>query len=68
MSWWYHVRREVPHAYLIGWFNILAVLVTVLEVLDFSPIFWIFDAHSLWHGFTAPLTILLYRYKNIIYK
>ncbi|KAL2733341.1 post-GPI attachment to proteins factor 3 [Vespula maculifrons] len=62
MSWWYHVRYEIPHAYLIGWFNILAVLVTLLEVLDFSPIFWIFDAHSLWHGFTAPLTILLYRF------
>ncbi|KAI4494090.1 hypothetical protein M0802_009244 [Mischocyttarus mexicanus] len=65
MLWWYNVRRELPHAYLVGWFNILAVLSTLLEVLDFSPIFWIFDAHSLWHASTAPLTILLYRYSNI---
>ncbi|XP_015182204.1 PREDICTED: post-GPI attachment to proteins factor 3 [Polistes dominula] len=62
MSWWYNVRRELSHAYLIGWFNILAVLSTLLEVLDFSPIFWIFDAHSLWHASTAPLTILIYRF------
>lgn len=62
ISWWYRVKKEVTHAYLIGWFNILTVFVTLLEVLDFSPIFWIFDAHSLWHASTAPLTILLYRF------
>lgn len=62
MIWWYRNRRILGHASLIGWFNLLTVLVTLLEVADFPPIFWIFDAHSLWHASTAPLTILLYRF------
>ena len=32
-----------------------------LEVLDFPPLFWVLDAHSLWHAGTAPLTLLWYR-------
>lgn len=61
MLWWYFNRIKLPYAYLISWFNILTILVTVLELADFPPIFWIFDAHSLWHASTVPLTILLYR-------
>lgn len=64
MAWWRRNRKKLPHIQLIGWFNILTVLVTILEIVDFAPIFWIFDAHSLWHASTAPLTILLYRYVN----
>ncbi|XP_054001912.1 post-GPI attachment to proteins factor 3 [Hylaeus anthracinus] len=62
MIWWHRNRKKLPYIHLIGWFNILTVLVTILEVADFAPIFWIFDAHSLWHASTAPLTILLYRF------
>ncbi|XP_043249531.1 post-GPI attachment to proteins factor 3 [Colletes gigas] len=62
MIWWHHNRKKLSYIHLIGWFNVLTVLVTVLEVADFAPIFWIFDAHSLWHASTAPLTILLYRF------
>ncbi|XP_076296301.1 per1-like protein PGAP3 [Lasioglossum baleicum] len=62
MIWWCWNRKKLPYVHLIGWFNILTVLVTVLEVADFPPIFWVFDAHSLWHASTAPLTILLYRF------
>ena len=59
--WWYLNRKIMPHVYLIGWFNTLTVFVTLLELTDFPPIFWIFDAHSLWHASTVPLTVLLYR-------
>ncbi|KAH0951887.1 hypothetical protein HN011_001525 [Eciton burchellii] len=62
MLWWYVNRKKLPYAYLIAWFNIATVLVTLLELLDFPPIFWIFDAHSLWHASTVPLTVLLYRF------
>lgn len=62
MIWWHRNRNRLSHLNLIGWFNILTVLVTLLEVTDFPPIFWTFDAHSLWHAFTAPLAILLYRF------
>ncbi len=32
-----------------------------LELGDFPPIWWTFDAHSLWHAGTAPLPALWYR-------
>nr|XP_012134830.1 PREDICTED: post-GPI attachment to proteins factor 3 isoform X2 [Megachile rotundata] len=62
MAWWHRNRKKLHYIYLIGWFNILTVLVTILEVADFAPIFWIFDAHSLWHASTVPLAVLLYRF------
>ncbi|CAL1689111.1 unnamed protein product [Lasius platythorax] len=61
MLWWYF-NHKLSHVYLIGWFNTLIVFVTLLELADFPPIFWIFDAHSLWHASTVPLTVLLYRF------
>jgi hypothetical protein len=43
---------------------ILAMLIlnasAVFEVFDFSPVFWIFDAHSLWHFGTIPVGLLLF--------
>ncbi|KAI8834854.1 Per1-like-domain-containing protein [Chytridium lagenaria] len=40
-----------------GWKIILTVisisLAMLFEVLDFPPIWWTFDAHSLWHGLLA---------------
>ncbi|XP_047135912.1 post-GPI attachment to proteins factor 3 isoform X2 [Hydra vulgaris] len=33
-----------------------------LELWDFPPIFYTFDAHSLWHLSTVPLTYLWYRF------
>ncbi|XP_043467900.1 post-GPI attachment to proteins factor 3 [Leptopilina heterotoma] len=62
MIWWYRNRQKMSHVYLIGWFTILTVTATLLEVLDFPPIFWTFDAHSLWHAATAPLVSLFYRF------
>lgn len=62
MLWWNFNKKRLPYAYLIGWFNILSVTVTLLEVADFPPLFWTFDAHSLWHACTAPLTVLLYNF------
>lgn len=33
----------------------------LLELLDFPPLFWVLDAHALWHISTVPLNILFYR-------
>ncbi|XP_032667594.1 post-GPI attachment to proteins factor 3 [Odontomachus brunneus] len=62
MLWWYVNRKKLFYAYLIAWFNIWTVFVTLLELADFPPIFWILDAHSLWHASTVPLIPLLYRF------
>lgn len=42
-------------------FVVLALCTVVLEVYDFPPILWTFDAHSLWHLSSAPITILFYK-------
>ncbi|XP_025093997.1 post-GPI attachment to proteins factor 3-like isoform X2 [Pomacea canaliculata] len=34
----------------------------LLELLDFPPLLWTFDAHSLWHAGTAPLGLLWWRF------
>ena len=65
MIWWYRNHERLPHVHLAGWFTVLTVCVTLLEVADFPPIFWIFDAHSLWHASTVPLVQLLYKYEKI---
>lgn len=62
MLWWYRNHRKLPHVHLIGWFTVLTVAVTLLELYDFPPIFWTFDAHSLWHASTIPLVSLFYRF------
>ncbi|XP_058799125.1 post-GPI attachment to proteins factor 3 [Phymastichus coffea] len=62
MIWWYKNHKSLPHVHLAGWFTVLTVSVTLLEIADFPPIVWIFDAHSLWHASTVPLVKLLYRF------
>eukprot|EP00095_Tigriopus_kingsejongensis_P002557 snap_masked-scaffold309_size213625-processed-gene-1.19 protein:Tk02557 transcript:snap_masked-scaffold309_size213625-processed-gene-1.19-mRNA-1 annotation:"hypothetical protein CAPTEDRAFT_219496" len=34
----------------------------LLELLDFPPILWTFDSHSLWHLSTAPIHIVWYTF------
>jgi hypothetical protein len=35
--------------------------VITLQLLDFPPFWWTFDAHSLWHLSTVPLPLMWYR-------
>ena len=35
---------------------------TLLELLDFEPIFGLFDSHSLWHLATAPIHLIWYAF------
>lgn len=37
----------------------------IFEVMDFPPLMWIIDAHSLWHFATAGLPFLFYRYVRL---
>jgi len=43
-------------------FYFLLALFTGLEVLDFPPILWTFDAHALWHLSSIPLTFIFYSF------
>lgn len=40
----------------------LTFMLALLEILDFPPIFWIFDSHSLWHMSTIPIPYLWFRF------
>ena len=61
MIWWYLNYKSINHVHILFKFTVLTVLVTLLEMVDFPPILWIFDAHSLWHAMTVPLVPLLYK-------
>ncbi|XP_044732988.1 post-GPI attachment to proteins factor 3 [Chrysoperla carnea] len=43
-------------------FVTLMPAVTAFEILDFPPIWWLIDAHSLWHLATVPLNIVFYNF------
>lgn len=60
---WYAMQRNKhPYAWKILLFEILVAISLLLEVNDFPPLFWVLDAHALWHLSTVLPTVLLYRY------
>ncbi|KAM4692229.1 post-GPI attachment to proteins factor 3 [Rhinophrynus dorsalis] len=66
LVWWlaWCVRRHSHQPYL--WKCILVVVLlqslALLELLDFPPVFWVLDAHALWHFSTIPLHFLFYSF------
>ena len=61
-SWCLWKRKEQHYVWkcVASIFGIQLLL--CLELGDFPPIWWTFDAHALWHAGTAPLCLLWYRY------
>ena len=41
---------------------VILSLSVLLELLEFSPLWWTIDSHSIWHLATAPLPLLWYRF------
>lgn len=62
LLWCYVNRRRQPYVWKCAVSISVTVALALLEVLDFPPLLWTFDAHSLWHAGTAPLTILWYSF------
>lgn len=60
--WAIFVRKHRPCATKVLYFYLLFALAMSLELLDFSPILWTFDAHSLWHLSTVFITPILYNF------
>ncbi|KAJ8314078.1 hypothetical protein KUTeg_008639 [Tegillarca granosa] len=62
LSWCFYYRKQQPYV----WKCFLCLLgvncFLSLELLDFPPLFWTFDAHSLWHAGTAPFGFLWYSF------
>ncbi|XP_035905914.1 post-GPI attachment to proteins factor 3 [Anopheles stephensi] len=60
--WCFLQRRKRRYVWKCFIFIVLATSSLLLEINDFPPILWTFDAHSIWHLVTAPLTILFYSF------
>lgn len=56
------LRTDHPGRPHMARFLVLIHFAMLLEVLDFPPFFGLFDAHSLWHAATVPLTYLWYNF------
>ena len=65
LSWCIWRRKQQPYVWKCVGFIVGLQLLLGLELGDFPPIFWTFDAHSLWHAGTAPLCLLWYRYVDV---
>lgn len=61
MTWCVLQLRKRPYVRKMLLFVILALVSVILEVYDFPPVFQTFDAHSLWHFSSAPISILFYK-------
>lgn len=60
--WSFRVRKRRPYYKWMVAFYVLLGLSLTFEISDFPPIFWVFDAHSLWHLATIPGTFVLYKF------
>lgn len=60
--WYFAQRKRKPYAWKIMLFQVLVGISLLLEVTDFPPLLWAFDAHSLWHLSTVFPSMLLYRF------
>jgi len=58
------VRNRVgcPYFWKMGLAVILTNCFLAFEVLDFAPVLWTFDAHSIWHFLTIPLPFLIFSF------
>lgn len=65
LAWWLRWclrnRPRLPHVWKCAAVVLLLQALALLELLDFPPLFWVLDAHALWHIGTIPLNVLFYR-------
>lgn len=59
--WYFLQDKRRSYRWKILLFQLLVAISLLLEVKDFPPLFWVLDAHALWHLSTVLPTILLYR-------
>ncbi|KAJ3243929.1 Post-GPI attachment to proteins factor 3 [Chytriomyces hyalinus] len=62
LYWCFTNLKQRAYCWKMIAFVVLVVCAMLLEVLDFPPYLWVFDAHSLWHAATVPLGYLLYSF------
>lgn len=60
--WFWSQNRANSYVWKILYAVILTNLFLLFEILDFPPILWVFDAHSIWHMLTIPMPLMVFSF------
>eukprot|EP00040_Diaphanoeca_grandis_P036015 m.228020 g.228020 ORF g.228020 m.228020 type:complete len:252 (+) comp33534_c0_seq2:607-1362(+) len=58
VPWWRLNQTSLPHAWKAALFTVVVPVFASTELLDFSPVLNVLDAHATWHALTVPAAIL----------
>lgn len=61
LTWCLRNHRRLPHVRKCVVVVSLLQGLSLLELLDFPPFFWVLDAHAIWHISTIPVHVLFFR-------
>ncbi|KAK2111835.1 Post-GPI attachment to proteins factor 3 [Saguinus oedipus] len=61
LAWCLWNQRRLPHVRKCVVVVLLLQGLSLLELLDFPPLFWVLDAHAIWHISTIPVHVLFFR-------
>lgn len=59
---WCLWNQRLPHVHKCVVVVLLLQGLSLLELLDFPPLFWVLDAHAIWHISTIPVHVLFFRW------
>ncbi|XP_070582635.1 post-GPI attachment to proteins factor 3 isoform X2 [Erythrolamprus reginae] len=62
LGWCMQNQQRLPYVWKCVVVVLLLQALALLELLDFPPLFWVFDAHAIWHISTIPVNILFYSF------
>uniref|UniRef100_G1U8T6 Post-GPI attachment to proteins factor 3 n=1 Tax=Oryctolagus cuniculus TaxID=9986 RepID=G1U8T6_RABIT len=65
LVWWlaWCLRNQrLPHVRKCVGVVVLLQGLSLLELLDFPPLFWVLDAHAIWHISTIPVHVLFFSF------
>ncbi|XP_012307396.1 post-GPI attachment to proteins factor 3 isoform X3 [Aotus nancymaae] len=62
LAWCLWNQRRLPHVRKCVVVVLLLQGLSLLELLDFPPLFWVLDAHAIWHISTIPVHVLFFSF------
>ncbi|XP_062894125.1 post-GPI attachment to proteins factor 3 [Mobula hypostoma] len=62
LAWCLQNRTRLPYVWKCALVMVMLQGLALLELLDFPPLLWAFDAHAIWHFSTVPVPFLFYSF------
>ncbi|KAF6096081.1 post-GPI attachment to proteins phospholipase 3 [Phyllostomus discolor] len=62
LAWCLWNQQRLPHVRKCVVVVLLLQGLSLLELLDFPPFFWVLDAHAIWHISTIPVHVLFFSF------